>query len=377
MESISLYDETNIQSCPWPKTPQGVDAKEFLEPLITKGINHFVDNIHVKMAVLIVNDQAIPITVNDREENSFVCSPYSHYVSYALVLDKKINGRFLSGCYRSFLSLYGRIMRYGQIYKVINVNSWLFTTSPYIKLDSETVQRITSFLKCRFPDYAILYPSIIQKMSAKSYESLVANRYKLIPSKCVYITDGGDKKILKARILKSDLKFLKESSLQVMDSGDISPVDIDAFQKLYHALYIQKYSSLNPAYNANFFELLIKSKALTIVAVKDSEVVQGVTGYLARDGWMISPLFGYDPLQSENKGIYRYLSASLIQEAFKNQEVFNQSSGGSFFKKIRHGKPHLEYMAVDVSHLPFSRKIAWGVLSTVMKTVGRRIMEKY
>ena len=81
---MELYDVHNLDSCPWPKTPEGQYVKEFLSPLIQKGVNAFIDNIRTDLRVLVWDDLVLPVTINQTEyENSYVCSPYSYYVSYA------------------------------------------------------------------------------------------------------------------------------------------------------------------------------------------------------------------------------------------------------------------------------------------------------
>lgn len=375
--SISLYDENNISQCPWPNTKEGEYAKEYLRPIISKGVNRFIDNIDVKMAVLIVGNQAIPVTVNDKEENSGVCSPYSYYVMNAYALLKKMETGFFRMCFKRFLDCYARLMQIGKIHKVVNVNNWLLSSSPFLRLDSETVSRITRFLQDRFPDYAIIFSSVNQESSRELQCALRSNRYRFMVSKCIYVIDGADDAITKTRIWKSDRKFFNESSLRTIENIDLSRGDAGALRNLYRSLYIQKYSSSSPDYNTEFFELLLKTKALEIVAVSDGNEIKGVAGYLLREGRMISPLFGYDPLQRDETNMYRYLSVYLLHQAVKNRAVFNQSSGGAFFKKLRRAQPRLDYTAFECRHLSFFRRIFWIVLSFLMNTVGRRAMEKY
>ena len=154
-------------------------------------------------------------------------------------------------------------------------------------------------------------------------------------------------------------------------------MDVQSLQHLYNSLYVEKYSSLNPAYNTRFFDLVIKSKAVNLVMVKDGDVPEGMAGYISGDGWMISPLFGYDPVKQDNKGIYRYLSAYLLYRANEDRLIFNQSAGGSFFKKIRRAQLHVEYIAVDFSHLPFTGRAIWSILSSLSKSIGLKIMQRY
>lgn len=377
--SIAIYDKASIQNCPWPADDAGMYAKEFLEPLIAHGASHFVDNVNAKMAVLIVDNIALPLTINESSscDSSYVSSPYSQYVSYAPIVSKKIENKFLRFSFDMSLKLYGWLMRLGEIDKVVIVNNWLLSTNPYPKLDTPTVKKIGDFLKKLFPKHAIVFRSINQQTCQECYEALIKNGYDFIVSKYIYITDGADSDIFKTRIFKSDLNFVRNCPYRLAPLDEIQEREISTLHGLYKALYVEKYSQYNPQYNVNFFKLMFKLKTLNFLIAKQDEELEGLAVYYFFDGKMISPVFGYDPTNSEKKGIYRYLSTALLLEAQKNRAIFNQSAGGSFFKKIRRAKGDMEYTAVDGSHLPYYRRIPWKLLSMILNTLGRPVMEKY
>lgn len=375
---IGIYDESNIGSCPWPANPDGQYAKKFLSPIIKKGVAHFIDNIQTEMRVLIVDGVVLPITINDAQyENSFVCSPYGHYVAYASTVLGKLNNKLLRGTFKLFLKMYGSLMKLGKLNKVVTVNNWLFTTNPSPKINREMVLALNEFLKKKFPDHAIIFRAITNETCKEGYEALRNSGYRLIASRYMYLTDGTDESVFKTRIFKSDLKFLRESHFQLLESHEIKEEDIPNLHELYNALYIQKYSTLNPQFNQNFIRHVLKHQLLNVRAIKLEDHLEGVVGYHCQDGKMISPLFGYDPVKSEKKGVYRCLSTILMLESQKHQALFNQSAGGSFYKKIRRAYGDMEYTAAYHKHLPICRRFPWWFVEAALNTVGKRFMKKY
>lgn len=376
-KKIELYTAENIDACPWPQTEEGVYARRFLEPLVKKGVGHYVDNIDTKMGVLIVDDTAFPVTINDGQyANAFVCSPFSHYVSYAGITVEKIKNRFIKKAINASLKIYELLMKKGKINQVITVNNWLFTTNLSPKMTPEALKKINEYLKASFPTHAILFRSITKQTCAEGYHALKSNGYHLIASRYMYLLDGTNDSVFQTRIFKSDLKFFRESAFKIVPPDEIEEADISRLQELYNALYIQKYSTLNPQFNTHFFKHLINNQLLQIHAVKEDDSYIGLVGYFCRNKQMISPLFGYDP-NDEKKGVYRYLSTILILEAQKHQAIFNQSAGGSFYKKIRRATGEMEYTAVYTKHLPVYRKLPWMILKMAINTLGKRYMKKY
>lgn len=374
---ISLYDVSNIDHCPWPKNNDGELAKNFLEPLVKTGVNHYVENIETKYGVLLAFDKVLPITWNEEEyENSFICSPYSHYVSYSFFWVDQLKNTLAKSLILPCLKLYSGLMRRGKINKVIMVNNWLLTTNPAPDLTEEQLKELTEFLQKKFPEHAIIFRSITGDMCKDFHFALKESGYQMIPSRYMWLTKGDDESVFKTRIFKSDLKFIKEKSFEVLDHSNIDEADSKRLHELYKALYIKKYSTLNPQFNENFMRHLIKNRLLHLQVIKDGDEIEGVIGHHCQNGKMISPLFGYDP-EKENKGVYRYLSTLLMLSAQKHKALFNQSAGGGFYKKIRRAYGDMEYTAVYYSHLPFKRRLPWNALSFVLNTFGVRAMKNY
>jgi hypothetical protein len=239
------------------------------------------------------------------------------------------------------------------------------------------METLTNFLKERFPSHAIVFRSVNAHIWKESYPSLKHVGYDLIASRYVWITNASKEEVFQTRICKSDMKFLRETKYRIIEAEELTEADIPKIQELYSHLYIKKYSQINPQYNENYFRLVLKNKILRVKGIKQTEKLEGVVGYSYRNGVMISSLFGYDPQDTENKGVYRLLSTILMSEAKNNGGYYNQSAGGSFYKEIRRAEGHMEYTAVYAKHLSFARKLPWKLLKGVLNTFGPKFMKKY
>lgn len=373
---MRLYDRENIDELVWPESEESTYAKKFLIPFIKNGIDHYIDNIEAKIQALAFDSHVIPITIIDEKyENSFVCSPYGHYVSYALEATHIFEKKALKLIVGSFVKKFGSLLRYGKVNKIIFVNSWLVPTDLYSKeINDQHIGAITKFLEKQFPEHAIAFRSINPHTNEGIKKALKKNRYDLIVSRQVFFTDTKKEEIFQTRIFKSDLKLVRESTYEVVGKPNLTPVDLPQILTLYRNLYIEKHSKLNPQLNSNFMNLLFDQDILHIKALKKDGNIEGVFGYFSRGGIMTAPFFGYTESQ---KSLYRVLSTLLMLEAKDRGMLLHQSAGASFYKKIRRAESCMEFMAVYKHHLPFKRKISWTILKWVMNVFATPFMKKY
>ncbi len=368
MNEIGLYDSATIDSLPWPESENGRYAKAFLEPFLKNDPGYYIDNVDTTMMVLTIDDLILPITINQAEcKNSYVCSPYTHYISYALEELHLISNPVFRIPLKGMIRALGLFLKKGQINRNVIVNNWLFSTNLYANLEQGQIDRITKFLKTRYPSHAIIFRSINTCLGNKLYDAFQENRYALLLSRQVYFLDTFDEQVYKSKPFKQDLKLLKESEYRVVDASEITEEEIPRIVELYNQLYLNKYSLLNPQFNANFIKLALKNGILTIKALKNANHrIDGVLGYFQRNGVMTTPLFGYNTNTPQKAGLYRLISTVLALEAKKNGYYLNQSSGAAEFKALRKATPHLEYTGVYYNHLSWWRKGPWKLLKLVV-----------
>lgn len=377
-DRIQLFDSTNIDSIIWPDSKEAELARKLLVPLIQKGLEPFFHNIKTVLNLIKIDDFILPITINDDEkENSYVCSFHSYYIGYGLNSAETIKNQVLKHSVKTILKGLGALLRRGKIDKVVSVNNWLFSTNIHPKLSNEQIGLIKTFIQNKFPDHAIVFRSINSLDSNSPLESLKDHEFDLIATRQVFLMDTNNREVFESRLFKSDLKFLESSDYTLKEIDYENEKRLNEILSLYNALYVDKYSSINPRLKESFLDLLIRNKLFKFKYLEKDGSLDGIVGFYSLYGVMTSPFFGYDTTKSQQIGLYRLLSTALTLEAKNESQLFHQSSGASFYKSIRKAKPVIEYSAVYTKHLPKKRRIYWKTLKALMNQFGVRWMKKY
>ncbi|MBS4168433.1 hypothetical protein [Parachlamydia sp. AcF125] len=377
--SIEIFNAKTLDQLIWPATPDGEYARKFLSPLVKNGVTPYIDNVDAEMQLLKVNDHILPLVIaKDTYSGSYVCSPYGHYISYASQSLHLIEGKWVQSFAKNALSGFGKILKAGKINQVVYVNNWLFSTDLYpTEFTPEEIDLISHTLKNLFPSHAIAFRSINSYTNALSLKALKDNDFDMIVSRQVFLTDTKNEQVFKTRIFKSDLKLLRESEYEILNENQLADEEYERVLYLYSQLYIDKYSDLNPKLNLHFLKHLIKENLMHFRVLKKEGKIDGVVGYYMRNGLMTSPFFGYDAQLPTSTGLYRLLSTILTLEAKEKGLILHQSSGASFYKKVRRAESYLEYMAIYAQHLPYMRKLPWFLLKHTMNSIAIPFMEKY
>lgn len=375
---VFLYQADNLEECLWPDTVDGRYAQALLTPFIKKGVSHFIENIKTELRVLRLEDVILPITINEGEyHNSYVCSPYSYFISYARESLDILKQPWLFHVMDRLLRGIGVIFRKFHFNKVVIVNNWFCSTNLYPKLDSQQIVKIAQFLRRSFPQHAIVFRCVDSCTNSICEKTLKTIDFEYIATRQIFFLNPSQTSLLDSRIFKSDLKLLKNSGYQIIEGKDVLDEEFPRLLELYRNLYIDKYSALNPTFNVEFLRLVIQQNLMHFKALKKDGRIDGVVGYVEREGKMYCPYFGYDGEVPQEVGLYRILSTVLMLEAYEKRLFFHQSSGASTFKKIRKADDCIEYTAVLCKHLKWTRRIPWFMLKCLYNTLGKSYMEKY
>ncbi len=372
---VTLYDATTIDALEWPATEEGRYAKRFLTPLVKNGISHYIDNIQAELYAMTLDSFVFPVVVpHVNGTNSYVCSPYQHYITYGKDNIGIVDNRFLAPLVKQFFNLFGKIGK--NLDSVVYVNNWLFAVDLYPDgIRADQIAAIVDALKKRFPDRAIIFRSLTPLTNASLMQDFKQLGFHLVPSRPVFITDGKKKEVFATRIFKSDLRLWKKANYDVVNQ--LSTADCQALWKLQRLLNVVQHSELQPQFNLRYVQLLVEERLLSFVALKQADTIKGVAGYFQFNGTLSCPFFGFDKEDSDHSAIYRLLSTGLLLEAQKRRVLFNESAGASFYKSVRRAVGCLEFMAVYTSHLRLRQKCAWGLLDAFINRIGSRYMRNY
>lgn len=375
MSRFSSKKEYHMQS-DLPSTEDNHFVEQFFQPLINDGMQKYVSNVQTELRLLFIDRLALPITINQEEyDNSFVCSPFGYYVSYAMLyldLVKNPIGRKL--CEWVMKSFY-KLLPLAKINKCVCVNNWPFATVLWPKMTDEQVRQIRDRLIADYPDHAIVFRSFNEDINHDLLQSLKKNGFHTIASRQIFYTNGGDPEVFKTRIFKSDLKLMRECNYEIWDNSKLKEKDLPRLVELYRMVYLEKYSDLNPQHTTDLLQLGLRTNTIHLRAIVKEGEIDGIVGFYIRNGIMTCPFFGYDTKKPLGDKLYRIMCTVLMLEARDRQILFHQSSGAAFYKTIRRARNCIDYTAVYTKHLPFYRKLPWFCIQGIMNGIGVRFMK--
>ena len=176
---------------------------------------------------------------------------------------------------------------------------------------------------------------------------------------------------------KHDLRLLRHSRYRVERGDDFAAADFDRAAELYAMLYLHKYSQHNPAFTAEFLRLCHRSGVMRFLGLRNpSGVLDGVLGMFCLDGTITAPVVGYDTALDRRLGLYRMLMTLVFETAVQENLDINLSSGAASFKRLRGGRPYIEYSAIYDRHLPAARRLVLGALAAPVNGIGVPLMRR-
>jgi hypothetical protein len=346
---------------------EGISGR-YVASLMRHGATFYIENTNVSIQALIIDGKIFPLAINPgTSHTSYVCSPYAHYLSYSSEEFSKRHSLLPVAMFRALALPFGALLRSTSIDRVVFINNWLFSTNPSPELSCEHIRAATHEVLREYPDFAIVFRSVNSLLDQSLSESLLANDYRLVRSRRVYVLDGAKKRHLAHYNCHADLKFLKRSPYGVVTGHEMLEKNASRMADLYRALYLSKHSRLNPHLNSEFFLLTLKENVFTFMGLEKDGRIDGFVTYFVQGDRMTGAVLGYELGLPQNVGLYRLLMAMLISEAGQRGLQLNLSAGVGHFKMLRGAVPVEEYDAVYDRHLPAHRRLAW----TALRMCGR------
>jgi hypothetical protein len=367
---------------PWPQTPDGDYARAYLTPFLAEGSRAQMSNVDTRVAVLRLDDLALPVTINEAEyANSYVCAPYNHYVDYARAELSTLGEPVAEAALGAALHAVGLGLRLAEINRVVHVNNWLLSTNLYPPMSREQIRAITRMLVARYPHHAVVWRSVNTVQGPGLWDAFRDEGYGWVASRQLYYQWPADDAFYnhaQRKIMRREAKLLAASPYEVLGPDAIEAAMLPRLKDLYDQLYLEKYSHHNPQFTLRFLETARVERTLGLRALRHRETgaIDGVAGYFVRNGTLTTPLFGYDLAVPQEAGLYRILTQLMVDEAKEHGWLLNMSSGAAGFKRSRGARPNIEYSMVWDHHLPGPRRAAWTLLAGLVNGVAAPLMAK-
>lgn len=374
----SLFSAQNQSELTFPDSQDGQYAASYLSHFLAHDPSYFIQNVQTSLHVLRHKALTLPLTMNRfSPENSYVCSPYTHYVQYAHEEVPKLPNLPLRWVANGLLRSLDGIFRACHFDECVYVNNWLLSTNLYPQMETEDIRHISEFLISAFPDRPIVWRSVDGLGNPILMDTLQKLGYRMAFSRQVFYQFPENGQILKVRNIENDLKLYRKSSCQWLDHEDLQEKHIERILLLYKDLYLDKYSHFNPQFTFSFIQEAIARNWLRFRCITLEGEIVAVLGSFQRRGTMAQPIFGYDTTLPQALGLYRLLTARTFLDSVENDWIIHASAGVGRFKKTRGGRPALEFNAVFDQHLPLSRRFPWAFIEKVLGKIGIPLLQKY
>jgi hypothetical protein len=343
------------------------------------GSRQLIANVRTRLLVLVDGGVALPLTVNESEpDNSYVCSPYNTYVVYSRAELHLLHNPRLRAALVRVADVAGEGLQRARIDQMVVVNNWLLSTNLYPEGWLPEIHQLTRLLTRSFPEHYICFRSLNGWTNGRLQKALFAAGYKPLGSRQVYAFDRlADMWVLRSNV-GHDRRLLRQSSYRVVDHDDLGEADYARIASLYDALYRRKYPAYNPAFTEEYIRLCHREGVMRFMALRDPDGrVDGVVGLFAVGRTLTCPIVGYDIALPRRLGLYRMLMLLPFSVALEEGlDRVNLSAGAASFKRLRGGRPVIEYSAVYDRHLSPGRRFAVSALALVVNGLGIPMMRR-
>jgi hypothetical protein len=377
-----IYNYQTIDHAPWPATPDGDYARSLLGSLVRHGPQRLIDNADAEVRVLIAGDLVLPLVLANRTpsvRNSYVCSPTTHYIDYAKrEVAIELHGQpFARALIPPMLDLLRPLLLWSNFEQVVFVNNWLLSTNLYPPIPRDLVAALRDLLVATFPQHTIIFRSVNDQLNGALMGQLQHLHFHNVFSRQVYILDPRDPSYQQKKSYQKDRSLARRSPYAWETAAHIQPADIPRIKALYDDLYLKKYSFHNPQFNRRFFAQALRERWLTFMVLKQHGRIDGVLGFVERNGVMTTPLIGYDRSVDAAAGLYRLISLELVEQAAARGLILHQSSGAAAFKRHRGSTASMEYNLIYDRHLAPRQRLPWQLLAALSRALIMPAMRRY
>jgi hypothetical protein len=357
---MRLLDPRAMGAADWPAGSEKLRA--YAEAFAREGAERFIANLRTRVMVLCGADWALPVTINDADyDNCYVCSPYTAYAPYA----------------KEELRLIRSAVARAAINRVVHVNNWMLSTNLYPADAALPVADIVAFLAAQFPEHFICFRSLNEWSNTALLASCRAAGGRLLASRQVYCYERLAETWALTPNAHRDRRLLAQTSYRVVPGEELGEADYARLAELYRLLYIEKYSRLNPVFTARFLRLCHEAGVMKFFGLRGSDgCLDGVLGLFVIGGVVTAPIVGYDATRDRRLGLYRLLMTLTYEFTLKHGLRLNLSSGAAEFKRLRGGRPVIEYGAIFDRHLSLGRRAAVTTLRSIVNGLGVPLMRQ-
>lgn len=329
-----------------------------------------IRNVQTQFLLERIGDDWVPATLNQTDyENSYVCSTYTAYISYAKQELPLLKRPLLEKGAAMGLLLAGVWLKAAKINQTLSINNWLFSTNLPKNWSATDLHTATQGWIKRTPNHSIQIRSLNRAHHQSLIDTLKSQKWLLLPARQVFLFDGQQTDWWQRNNCKNDQRLLRKTPLQFVSNAEFNETDYPQIEWCFNQLFIEKHSIYNPQFTADYYQQLHQSGLVEFEGFRDHQGhIIGVVGYFIQQNIITSPILGYDTQQPKSLGLYRLLITQILKRTHESGMAMNLSSGAGHFKALRGGQAEIEYCAFYVNHLP--KRQRW-LLKAFAKLISR------
>jgi hypothetical protein len=359
-----------------PKAPDPMTR--ILQAWMRRPSSELVRNVQTQWMAVSIDGLILPITINHGEVgNSYVVSPFSHFVTYAIEELRELKLPNLEHILSVLLNGLGALLRWGEVDKIVHFNNGFVSTNLHPNLGFADLKATTKTLEQRFPNHVIAVRSVHSYRFSRLPEFLLDCGYRLVPARSVLFVDTTSGDFQRKVDFKRDAKLFNSSGYNIRKLEQPKPKELERVCELYGLLYLEKYSYQNPQFTPTFLALGLQTDWLEVFVLERDGRIDGVLGFYQRDDSLTTPIVGYDTQLPLETGLYRMLTGFLLLEAERRGMQVHASSGVAKFKRSRGASSAIEYTAVYTRHLPWHKRFVWAALEFLLRQIAVPIISRF
>jgi len=354
-------------------------SRVYIEILETLGLANAIKNVRTQVDTLVIEGEPVPVTLNNEEyDNSYVCSPYTAYISYAEDELNLIHSTRQRRLFSVIIPFADRLLKLAKINQTLSINNWLVSTNLPPKWSAETIPQLTHDLIQRYPEYSFSIRSLNEHNNLELMGALKASGWLLIPARQVYLFDNTERRWWKRSHTKRDQSLLRNTHLERVLPHEHQKEDFDDIYDCFNMLFIEKHSQFNPQFTALFLYQMHKNGLMTFHSFRDpvsQKIIASIAIFTQQD-IITTPIVGYDTSLPKELGLYRLLMAVLMKQTYETGQMMNLSSGAGGFKRARGGVATIEYTAFYTEHLSCRRKVIMSLFAKLLNKYGPKVLQE-
>ena len=335
-----------------------------------------VSNLSTEMYLGQVGTFNVPVSVNHGQSPTcYINCPSRAFLDYGREeLDRLTGNPLLRGMGRAALSAFAPLVKATGLDRQVQLNNWLVATNILPPASPTDWLRTFETVQAAFPDHVPVLRSVNTRVHGPLLHALEEAGLTLFPMRKIFLRDYATETDWTTDEQK-DARLRDRDDLHQRSGSTFDDADFDAAARLYGALYLEKYSQLNPHYTPAFLRAAHDQLGLQLEGffTPRGEMV-GIIGCFIQHGMLTGPIVGYDTSLPQKLGLYRRLRSVNHGKARAQGLVYNMSAGAEAFKLNRGGAASLEHLVTDFRAMPKGQRRAAKRLSQFLKLATRGLI---